>query len=109
MSARATAATHAASRLSVEIGQKPLTGQCFPKYANSLQVAQGEELCHIWAMDAADPETEEIEVTPEMVAAGLKALYDSGLVLDGPAAEDRHTVSEIFRAMASTRGHAKDG
>jgi len=50
---------------------------------------------------ATDP-TEEIEITPEMIEAGFKALVESGIT-EFPLEGDRLTVAEIFHSMYSTR------
>jgi hypothetical protein len=41
---------------------------------------------------------DKIEVTDQMIEAGLKVLYASGIV-DGPSGEDSELVAEIFDAM----------
>ena len=43
-------------------------------------------------------EEDEVEITPQMIEAGLRVFYASGLV-DGPSAEDKCIVAEIFQAM----------
>jgi hypothetical protein len=45
------------------------------------------------------PETEEIEITPEMIRAGVAALFE----FDSRFASEDECVSAIFRAMARSQ------
>jgi hypothetical protein len=44
----------------------------------------------------------DIEITPRMVEAGTKVLWDSGIT-DAPLGADRELVVEIFRAMVAAQ------
>jgi hypothetical protein len=57
------------------------------------------------APDTAD--TKHIDVTPEMIQAGLTVFYGSGLV-DVPSAEDKCIVAEIYQAMVSQARQGDD-
>lgn len=49
----------------------------------------------------------EVEVTSEMVEAGLKIFYESGVV-DGPLGADKLLLREIYRAMVSCSGRRRN-
>jgi hypothetical protein len=50
--------------------------------------------------------TDEIEVTPEMIEAGLRVLWDSGAV-ENPLDADRTVIREIFLAMMTSLESAR--
>lgn len=45
----------------------------------------------------------EIEVTPEMIEAGVRTLYGSGSIENPVYANDRSLVEQIFRSMREAR------
>lgn len=47
-------------------------------------------------------ENEEIEITPEMIEAGVDALYNSGAI-EHPLSSDELLVEAIFRGMIGNR------
>jgi hypothetical protein len=47
-------------------------------------------------------EKTEVEITPQMIEAGTKVLWDSGIT-DAPLGADKQLVAEIFRAMDAAR------
>jgi hypothetical protein len=51
------------------------------------------------ARSAAEPVENELEVTPEMVEAGIRVLYDSGAIENPALGVDRELVRQIFLAM----------
>jgi hypothetical protein len=53
-----------------------------------------------WMDDAQPgPDADTIEVTPEMMEAGLRTLYESGAIENPIEGADRRLVSEIFSVM----------
>jgi len=52
------------------------------------------------APTSAEAGAPEIEVTPEMIEAGLFTLYESGAIENPVEANDRSLVREIFLAMS---------
>jgi hypothetical protein len=46
-----------------------------------------------------DDSTDEIEITPEMIEAGLRVLWDSGAI-ENPMDADRVLIRKIFAAMS---------
>lgn len=48
---------------------------------------------------SAPKENEEIEITPEMIAAGLQILEQSGRMAEGFLSSDALVVRDVFQAM----------
>ena len=57
----------------------------------------------IKTIDADAPET---EITPEMIEAGVKALYDSCAIENPLGGADRELVGEIYKAMRAVFSRA---
>ena len=55
------------------------------------------------------PETGQagVEVTPEMIEAGVKVLDDSGRLISDARGGDRILIEEIFRAMQARLSRAR--
>lgn len=51
-----------------------------------------------------DKEASEIEITPEMIEAGLRVLWESGAVETPIGGADRELVQKIFVAMSHASG-----
>ena len=49
----------------------------------------------------------QIEVTREMIEAGLNVLLDSGRLADGALSSDELLAEEVFRAMMASRQSSK--
>jgi hypothetical protein len=47
----------------------------------------------------------EVDVTPEMIEAGVTTLWESGAV-ENPLEADRRIIKEVFRAMWSAKHRA---
>lgn len=59
---------------------------------------------HATAKAVGAPDTE-IEITPEMIEAGLRVLYDSNAIEHPLWEADRQLAEKVFRAMAGAAAY----